>query len=309
MAIILGLFLCGCTAVNKDVAGKKAQEYLSKNILKQGIEANVLDVKEENGAYTVSIKIIQEGKEVDKVKVYVTKDGQNLALAPIFNMNKPPATAEQTQKAAAADIPKKEKPEVRLFVMTGCPFGLQAEAAFMPVMKALKDKVDFVPQYIIYSGYQGGGKEYCIDKDSKYCSMHGAEEAREGVRQICIFNEQKEKWWDYVAKFNEKCQINAETPECSKKVAKEVGVDFAKVEKCSSSQSSQLLDKELKAAEKFNASGSPTIVINGSNYEGSRAPNDILTAICSGFTNKPEECNVKLANGDAAPAAQGGCGR
>lgn len=299
---------CGMT-VSADDAGKKAQEYLTKFILKDGVKSEVSQVKDENGFYTVALKVLKDGEQVDKVKVYVTKDGENLSLGPIFNMKTAPPSAEKQQEEKLKDIPKKDKPSVELFVMSGCPFGLQAEAAFMPVMKALGDKVDFTPRYVIYSNYQGGGPDYCLDKENKYCSMHGAAEARENVRQICIWTEQKAKWWDYIEKFNKDCQIDSKTLECSKKVAAAVGIDFAKVEFCANSKGNDLLSVEVERNKKFDVAGSPTIVINDTLYEGGRAPNNILAAICNGFNKKPAECDQKIAGGDQAQSTEGGCGR
>lgn len=314
--LILAAFtLASCGAVSKEVAGKKAQEYLSKHILKDGITAKVGEIKEDGPyLYAVPLEVVKEGKQVDKVTLYVTKDGKQLSLGPVLDMSKSPAEqqgAASQAKAKAQDFPKKDKPEVTLFVMAGCPYGVQAEQAFAPVMKALGDTVAFTPRYIIYPNFNGGGPSNCIDKDNKYCSMHGVDEAKEGVRQICIWKEQNAKWWDYVSKFNEKCASNfgPETTTCAKGVAKEVGVNFAMVEDCYKQQATALLEEEVKVAKDSQAQGSPTILINGSLYEGGRSPNDILTAICSGFSKKPEACNTKLAAGDASPAAQGGCGR
>jgi hypothetical protein len=307
---VIATSLTGCTSISKDAAGVKAQEYISKHVLKNGIKAKVSDVKDENGFYTVAMQISKDEKVVDKVKVYVTKDGKNLSLGPIFDMSKAPPTPAQAAKDAAEAVPKSDKPKVELFVMAGCPYGLQAEAAFAPVIKALGDKIDFTPHYVVYSDYQGGGPTFCIDKANKFCSMHGAEEAREDVRQICIWNDQRDKWWDYINKFNEKCQINEGTPGCSKEVAKSVGIDYGKVEACLKNDAEKLMAQEADLNKKYNVEGSPSIIINGASFNGNRAPNDILAGICASFKNQPEECSKKLAGGDTAPAAaQGGCGR
>ena len=37
--------------------------------------------------------------------------------------------------------PKKEKPEVELFVMSHCPFGTQIEKGMLPVARLLGDKI------------------------------------------------------------------------------------------------------------------------------------------------------------------------
>ncbi len=313
LVAVFSFALTSCTGISKESAGLKAEEYLGKNVLKNGIKAKVAEVTEENGFYTVALQISKDDTAVDKVKVYVTKDGNTLSLGPVFDLNKSPEEYKKKSEESAAspkaqDLPKKDKPTIELFVMSGCPYGVQAEQAFSPVMKLLGDKVDFQPRFIVYSGYRGGGPNYCIDKASKYCSMHGAEEAREDVRQICIWKEQKAKWWAYIDKFNEKCSIDAKTPACSKEVAKEVGVDYAKVEACLKNSAEKLLEEETKISKAKKADGSPTIIINDTAYNGGRAPNDILASICGGFKNKPKECSQKLEGGNNAPAATGGCG-
>lgn len=57
---------------------------------------------------------------------------------------------EEAQPLVADFNPeKKEKPEVKFFVMSFCPFGNQAEAGLKPVAQLLGDKVDWQPVYIV----------------------------------------------------------------------------------------------------------------------------------------------------------------
>ena len=56
------------------------------------------------------------------------------------------------------------KPQVDFFVMSYCPYGNQAEELIKPVYDQLKGKADFKPRYVIYQNYQGGSKEFCLDK-------------------------------------------------------------------------------------------------------------------------------------------------
>ena len=44
---------------------------------------------------------------------------------------------------------KSEKPEIKFFVMSFCPYGNQAEAGLEPVYQLLKDKVSWQPRYIV----------------------------------------------------------------------------------------------------------------------------------------------------------------
>jgi hypothetical protein len=61
---------------------------------------------------------------------------------------------EETTPAAQPTFPpfepeKTDKPEVKFFVMSFCPYGNQAEAGLAPVYQLLKDKVSWQPRYII----------------------------------------------------------------------------------------------------------------------------------------------------------------
>ena len=75
----------------------------------------------------------------------------------------------------------------------------------------------------IYSNYNGGGATYCLDKENKYCSMHGIQELNQGVRELCVQKYQPDKLWDFVMKINKACSAsNADT--CWEAVAKTAGV-------------------------------------------------------------------------------------
>jgi len=199
---------------------------------------------------------------------------------------------------------KKDVAEMKFFVMTYCPFGQQAEKGIIPVARLMKDKAIIEPHYVIYSNYQGGGPKYCLDKESKYCSMHGINEVNEDVRQLCLWKYDQEKWWDYVETVNNTCQLtNIET--CWKDAANKVGVDINQIETCFKNEAEDLLANELKLNKKYEVRGSPQVFINDTEYSGSRTPEAYKQALCSGFINPPEECNKTLSNegGDA----NGGC--
>jgi glutaredoxin len=310
------LSLSACMSISKEAAGLKANTYITDNLLQDNLKSEVDSVTDKGSFYEVDLRVTKDGEATDSAKVFVSKDGSMLSIGPTYNLNK--SHKEQTQDsnaaAKAADIPKKDKPTVEMYVMSGCPFGTMAEESFQPVMELLGDKVEFTPRFIFYKNYQGGGPKYCLDKENQFCSMHGVEEAREDIRQICIWNKQRSKWWKYIEKFNKECSISAaenETKKCFEKVAKEVGIDVGKINKCVENSAEELAAKELALTEENDVSGSPTILINGAQYNGSRAPNSILSTICNSFKGKqPKECEEKIKGGDVDQAsAGGGCGR
>lgn len=189
-------------------------------------------------------------------------------------------------------MPKKDKPEVELFVMSHCPFGTQIEKGMLSVARLLGDKIDFNIRFCSYA-------------------MHGKKELDEQTLQYCIQKEYNDKYLDYLACFLK----DEKTDEC----LKEVGLD-GKLDSCI-----EQTDKEFKITEKFNdkstwsggrfplfdidkelnekygVSGSPNLVINGVTAKSGRDPASLLNAICTGFKVKPAECNEKLSS--ANPSA------
>jgi len=136
-------------------------------------------------------------------------------------------------------------------------------------------------------------------------SLHGQQELNQDIREICAYNlGDLGKWWKFVSLVNEKCNSN-DADTCWEQQAADAGLDVNKVSSCEKSQKILLADKEIAEAEKYQVSGSPTVLINDTSYNGGRSPEDYKKAICSAFKNPPKECNQIL--GQETNAATGGC--
>jgi len=295
----------GGSAAADDV-GAKVLSYVDANFLApQGAEAELTSVESQFGLYMINFDIKQDGEVVQQASAYSTKDGRYLIIGQVLDMNEELEIPGQEQEQPEQQLPKSDKPDIKMFVMTFCPFGQQAENGLGPAIAQLNGKVDWEPHFVIYSNYGGGGPDYCFDDDAKYCSMHGIDELMEGVRQLCIYNDHKDEWFDYVLKINEKCSLG-DINDCWKDVAKEVGFDVDKVEKCVEEQGLELLEAEKELNDKYGVSGSPSIFINDADYNGGRSPGAYLSGICSAFNTEPSECDAELTG--EAVASTGGCG-
>jgi hypothetical protein len=309
VGFIAGLVFANASFASEDKVGKEAIKYINAKFLaSQGAVGTLTSIEQSFGMNLVNFNITKDGKVIQSASAYVTKDGKNLIVGQVMSLTEKVDAASATgqqQPQQTAEIPKTSKPNVKFFVMAFCPYGQQAENGIGPALAELKDTVTWEPHYVIYSNYQGGGPTYCYDADSKYCSMHGVEEVKEDVRQMCIYNDKKDKWWEYVNKINSQCKIGT-IKDCWKTVAKEVGFDTDKIEKCVSEQGTAMLEKEVALSEKFGVQGSPSIFVNDAEYQGGRASGDFLAGICSGFSTKPGACSANLTT--SAAAATGGCG-
>jgi protein-disulfide isomerase len=266
-----------------NILADKAITQINKILAPFGKTAQLVSFQEESQGYKINFKI--DDKEYS---VFMTKDGKYLfPIEANLMVQEEPSTTTQSQNATQ-NLEKRERPDVKLFVMSYCPFGIQMEKAILPVWKLLKDKADFGVYFVDYI-------------------MHGKKEMEENLRQYCIQKEEKEKYLEYL-----ECFVKEGNSENCLKSAK---IDKNKLENCQ-----KLTDKEFKISEnftetgyppfnvhkdlneKYGVEGSPTLVINDKVVEVSeRSPEKVKEAVCNAFLNPPKECQEKLSEQISSP--------
>jgi hypothetical protein len=262
---------------------KKALEYINNLLRAQGQSASLISWSEEGGLYKIDFKIGD-----NQYQSFVTKDGKYLFPYALDLTKKiEAATGTEETETQPTQVEKKERPDVKLFVMSYCPYGLQMEKALLPVWQLLKEKADIGIYFVDYI-------------------MHGKKEMEENLRQYCIQKEDKEKYLAYLGCFVK----NGNSESC----LKEAGVDQDKLNSCQ-----QVTDKEFKISEsftetgyppfnthkdlneKYGVGGSPTLVINDTVLNVERSPEKVKEAICNAFLNPPNECKQKLPEETTSP--------
>ena len=193
-------------------------------------------------------------------------------------------SAQNTNQA----MPKTDKPNVELFVMSYCPYGLQMEKAYLPVMDLLKGKADMDVKFVSYA-------------------MHGQKEVEENTLQYCIQKEQNAKFTAYLSCFaasgdSASCLsssgVNANALNtCVTRTNNQFGI-MKKFNDQSTWLSGQypVYPIHERLNSDYNVQGSPTLVINGQDVEVGRSPEAVKQAICAGFNNPPAECEQGLGN-------------
>jgi len=217
------------------------------------------------------------GGGIKKVEDQIKKDVATTTDQVVVSDDKPVVIPES----------QTNKPKVELFIMTYCPYGLQMQKAYLPVMKLLGGKADMDIKFVSYI-------------------MHGEREIVENNTQYCIQKEQADKYVSYAECF----AATGNAASCLK-LAK---VDEAKLASCV-----LVTDKTFKITELFNnkntwlsgnyplynvhkdlnvkygVQGSPTLVINGKQVNVNRTAEAVKTAVCDTFEVKPAECNTVLS--------------
>lgn len=282
-------------------AEAKAVAYIN-SLLQGQATVQVTNITESNGLYNMNFTI--GGQPYSS---YMTKDG-SLLFPAAYDMKAStnPATNSSTpsNSSATSGYPKSDTPVVDFFVMSFCPYGQQAEAGLIGAWQTLGSVADFVPHYVIYSNYQSA--QYCLDANMTYCSMHGAQEVHEDVRQMCIWKYYNAStWWNYVSKINSQCS-STNVDVCWLIAANGTAINTTKISECQANEAVALLEPERALNEELGVSGSPTVFINGKTYSGARSADAYKSAVCSAFSTAPSACGQVLNSTETA--ATGGCG-
>jgi len=289
---------------------ENAVAYLNSNVLKDGQTASMNSFSVESGVIKVNIKITSaEGaKDYDS---YVTKDGKlffpDVLVLDQSKKNQTADTATQTPVTLA----KVDKPLLEAFVVSACPFGLQMQRAIASALKS----VPTLAQHIKIK-YIGSIENGIIT------AMHGQEEAKENLRQICIRDEQQSKYWAYVSCYMQKSAGNMPNgmPYGDTKTCQETAkIDTAKLNGCvtNSNRGLAYAKEDFDLAAKYNdtpeckadptkcaVGGSPALMLNGTSVSefdfGGRSADTIRNLICSSSVAAPDFCGTKLDTNQAS---------
>jgi protein-disulfide isomerase len=180
--------------------------------------------------------------------------------------------------AAGKGAEPKEKVEFAMHVMSQCPFGVQVENGFAPVLAKLGKAVDFRIYFI--------GDE---PTPGQLTSMHGDNEVKGDLQHVCAMKHAPNNYMDLILCQNKNMR---DIPNNFDACATEAKVDGAKIKACAEGDEGKaLLSASFKVSKDKGARGSPTLFLAGAKYEGGRTENDFIRAICGKFTTaKPEVC-------------------
>jgi hypothetical protein len=274
--------------ISTDEAADDVLSFIRQNV--QGANVEITGKTIDNGLHKISANLNGQPLEI-----YTTMDGK-LMFPQVIDLTGnavAPQQQQPQQQQPTANVAKSDKPVVELFVMSHCPFGTQSEKGILPVAELLGDKIDFEIKFVNYA-------------------MHGETELIEQMNQVCIKDEQSDKWFDYLWCFLE----NEDRAKC----IGEANVDQTKLDKCTTKLDTDFKIMELFADQStwsggrypqfnvydednkaYGVRGSPTLVINGEQASSGRDSASYLRTVCAAFNNAPEECSKELPATQPSP--------
>lgn len=172
----------------------------------------------------------------------------------------------------------KDAVKIDLYVMSKCPYGVQAEDGLKPAYDKLKNNINLSINYIADEDGKGG-----------FTSLHGETEVQGNIVQLCAKKYDADKYFDLIACQNKDySNIPANWESCAKEI-KLANID--KVKTCyAGEEGKNLLRENIKLAKAAQVSGSPTYYIAGTQYQGSRDEGAIIKEVCK---NNPKIASCK----------------
>ncbi len=260
--ILIGSMVFNAGTLSSKQAGENFVDYINSMGATQIEYIDSSDFSE--GLYQVTISA--EGKEIP---VHVTKDGLYYVqgVMPITQQ----VVVEEKPAPVTGEIIKSDEPLVQLFVMTHCPYGTQAEKGFIPTMKALSEVADLEIRFVHY-----------------YMHTNNQEEV-ETPRQVCIREEQTDKFIPYLECFLGKTGTQDDAAACEL----EIGIDSSALAECiESGRAEEYYAEDSVLSEAAGVRGSPTLVVNGQIVNSGRNPQAYGDVVCQSFNNVPELCGT-----------------
>ena len=288
-----GFKIGGNKVLKAEVAGQKAIDYINNEILQGQGAVSLKGVTEESGMYKIKIAF-ESGGQTQESNAYLSKDGRYLfPIMQGFPIDLDQKTGTSAANAASneitscQDMPKSDKPVLEAFVVSQCPYGLQMERL---LTKTIEEAAVLASN--IKVRYLGSVS------NEKITSMHGDAEAQENLRQICIREEQSDKYWDYLS-----CYMKAgETGNCLTSAL----VNKTNLNACMSDPNKGLkyAQEDFTLANEFNIQGSPTLLLGNSIISefsfGGRTTEAAKEIICCASNSQPSVCSVELSKLTAA---------
>lgn len=147
------------------------------------------------------------------------------------------------------------KPQVELFVMSYCPYAVDAEKELLPFFSKYIDEIDFKLRFIVSKKPQSADE---VDEDPEFISLHGETELIENLRQMVIAELYPDRYFDYLL-----CRAD-HLKEAWTLCAQKMGLDVEKIASMvEMPETRHRFLQDIQRKEELGIRGSPTLVIDG----------------------------------------------
>jgi len=215
-----------------------------------------------------------------------------LAYIAINSGNTPPA-GPPSGNQSVVNKTVKANVTIELFVMSQCPYGVQAEGLVKNVIDTFGGEVNLSLRFIANEGANGS-----------FTSLHGQNEVDEDLRQVCIIKYYPEKILNYTFCI----AVNySNAGSIWERCANESSMSPATIRNCSSGAEGKALMKDnIALSNSLQIYSSPTLLLNNNTMFSTVQADQIRQAVCA-YDPTLRGCN-KTLSGAGTTAPSGGCG-
>ncbi|HKL17230.1 MAG TPA: hypothetical protein VJ900_02640 [Patescibacteria group bacterium] len=263
--------------------GENTLSFVNNNLLQPGTSASLSKASCNSGVDLCNVQFNVQGQKIDS---YVSSDGK-IFFPEAINIEDFKASLKSNQSQTQEEVPTSDKPSVNLFIMSYCPYGLQAQKAMLPSLDLLKQEAEIDVNFVNYA-------------------MHDKEELDENLLQYCLQSQNRSEYIKYLNCFVEKGDSStclgdldfnkSKLNSCIDETDKEYEITKNYNNKdtwINGSYPKFSVEDDLN--QKYQVAGSPTLVINGVQVSPNRTPEAYKNAICQAFNNPPKDCEKTLS--------------
>lgn len=204
-----------------------------------------------------------------------------------------PPELEQTLRQ---HLQQQGRAELELFVMSLCPYGMEAERTLLPLLERFGDRVQLQIHYIANEQDQAKAartparpqaRAGCAGQgssgDGPFTSLHGQPEIDEARRQLIVRQDFPQAYRAYLL-----CRSRQGPGGDWQACAKAAGLDPLALQAAGAGpRGEQLFREDIRLANSLGIDLSPTLLIDGEEYAGDFAPLPLARRLCRSQPDHP----------------------
>jgi uncharacterized protein YneF (UPF0154 family) len=188
-----------------------------------------------------------------------------------------------------------------------------------------EDLIEFIPDYHSFELNENGtlqnnthclsGGRYCAEDPDGDGNQTGKDVLIEDIRQLCIWKQSPEQWWQYVLAFADDKACLKLNATAIQKITTAVGINSQNIQNCyeasfedtdpNTADNSYLKDEKSKMSS-LQTHVFPAATINDASYKGNfNHVGTVMTAICAGFYTQPDMCAYGGASDEDSSSSGG----
>ncbi len=199
--------------------------------------------------------------------------------------------------------------ELELFVMSLCPYGMEAEGVLLPLLERFGDRVRLQIHYLADEQDQAKvsraparpqARAGCAGQgssgDGPFTSLHGQPEIDEGRRQLIALQDFPAGYRAYVLCRSRQGPSSGDWQAC----AVAAGLDPVALQReAAGPRGEQLFREDIRLANTLGIDLSPTLLIDGEEFTGDFAPLPLARRLCRSQPDHPLCQELSACGGDA----------